>query len=219
MTIQLYGFWRSNAAFRVRVALALKKLPFEEIDIDILSGRQFDADYAEVNAEHVVPTFVHDGHRIFQSMAIMEYLDEVQPDPPLLPTDAKERAYARSLALVAVADAHPFIVPRVRKHLGEAFGADTAAIESWCAHWAAEGLATYERLLARRPAAPFALGAAPTIADICIAGQIIIANLYKVDLAAFPEVAALGTRCFELPAFANAHPFQQPGYKNQKAHH
>jgi maleylacetoacetate isomerase len=219
MTIQLYGFWRSNAAFRVRVALALKKLPFEEIEIDILSGRQFDAGYAEVNAEHVVPTFVHDGHRIFQSLAIMEYLDDIQPEPRLLPADAKERAYARSLALVSVADAHPFIVPRVRKHLGEAFGADAAAIDAWCKHWTTEGLATYERLLTRRPAAPFALGETPTIADICIAGQIVIADLYKLDLAAFPEVAALAKRCFELPPFANAHPFQQPGYKTGKEHH
>jgi maleylpyruvate isomerase len=219
MTIQLYGFWRSNAAFRVRVALALKKLPFEEIEIDILSGRQFDAGYAEVNAEHVVPTFVHNGHRIFQSLAIMEYLDDIQSEPRLLPADAKERAYARSLALVSVADAHPFIVPRVRKYLGEAFGADAAAIESWCRHWTAEGFATYERLLTRRPAAPFALGATPTIADICIAGQIVIADLYKLDFAAFPGVAALGKRCFELSAFADAHPFQQPGYKTGKGHH
>ena len=213
MTIQLYGFWRSNAAFRVRVALALKKLSFEEIDIDILSGRQFDADYAAVNAEHVVPTFVHEGHRIFQSLAIMEYLDEIQPSPALLPADARERAYARSLALVSVADSHPLIVPRVRKHLGQAFGADTDAVESWCSHWIEEGMATYERLLARRPAAPFALGDTPTIADICIAGQIILANLYHLDPAAFPQVTALGKRCFELPAFADAHPFRQPGYK------
>jgi maleylacetoacetate isomerase len=219
MAIQLYGFWRSNASFRVRVALALKKLSFEEIEIDILSGRQFDVGYAEVNAEHVVPTFVHDGHRIFQSLAIMEYLDDIHPEPRLLPADAKERAYVRSLALVAVADAHPLIVPRVRKYLGEAFGADAAAIESWCRYWTAEGLATYERLLTRRPAAPFALGATPTIADICIAGQIVIGNLYELDFAAFPRVAALGKRCFELPAFAEAHPFQQPGYKTEKGPH
>lgn len=213
MTIQLYGFWRSNAAFRVRVALALKQLPFEEIEVDILSGRQFDADYAQINAEHVVPTFVHDGHRIFQSMAIMEYLDDIKPEPRLLPADSKERAYARSLALVAVADAHPLIVPRVRKHLEATFNADAAAIESWCRHWAAEGMATYERLLVRRPAAPFALGQAPTIADICIAGQTLIGHLYQLDMAAFPNVAALAQHCFELPAFADAHPFRQPGYK------
>jgi len=217
LTIQLYGFWRSNAAFRVRVALALKKLPFEEIEIDILSGRQFDAGYAEVNAEHVVPTFVHDGHRIFQSLAIMEYVDDIQPEPRLLPADAKERAYARSLALVSVADAHPLVVPRVRKHLGEVFGADVAAIESWCRHWAGEGLAIYERLLTRRPAAPFALGTAPTIADICIVGQIVTAELYKLDFAAFPRVATLGKRCFELPAFADAHPFQQTGYDQRSS--
>jgi maleylpyruvate isomerase len=219
LTIQLYGFWRSNAAFRVRVALALKKLPFEEIEIDILSGRQFDAAYAEVNAEHVVPTFVHDGHRIFQSLAIMEYLDDIWPEPRLLPADAKERAYARSLALVSVADSHPFVVPRVRKHLGAAFGADAAAIESWCKHWVEEGLATYERLLTRRPPAPFALGPSPTIADICIAGQIVMANLFELDFAAFPAVAALGKRCFELSAFADAHPIQQTGYKTEKGHH
>src|ERR1700760_2360618 len=132
MTIQLYGFWRSNAAFRVRVALALKNLAFEEIDIDILSGRQFDPGYAEVNAEHVVPTLVHDGRPIFQSLAIIEYLDEIQAEPRLLPADAHERAHARSLAMILAADAHPLTVPRVRKHLGQAFGANAPAIESWC---------------------------------------------------------------------------------------
>lgn len=212
MTMQLYGFWRSNAAFRVRVALALKNLPYEEIEIDILSGRQFDASYAQVNAEHVVPTLIHDGHRLFQSMAIMEYPDEIHPEPRLIPDDAKERAYARSLALVAVADAHPLIVPRIRKHLAKTFDADSAAIQAWCIHWTAEGLATYERLLSQRPATLFALGSTPTIADICIAGQVVMAQLYDMDLAAYPRVAALGDRCFELAAFAEAHPFRQAGY-------
>lgn len=214
MTIQLYGFWRSNAAFRVRVALALKKLPFEEIEIDILSGHQFDAAYAEVNAERVVPTLVHDGHRVFQSLAIMEYLDDIHPEPRLMPVEAREKAYARSLALVAVADAHPLIVPRVRKHLGQALGADASAIEAWCRHWTTEGLAAYERLLTRRPPAPFALGETPGIADICIAGQIVLAEFNKIDLSAFPAVAALGKRCFDLPEFAQAHPSQQAGYSN-----
>lgn len=217
MTMQLYGFWRSNAAFRVRVALTLKQFPFEEIDVDVLAGRQFDPAYAEVNAGHAVPTLIQDGHRISQSLAILEYLDEIRPEPPLLPADPRDRAYARSLALVSAADAHPLTVPRVRKHLGQAFGADAAAIETWCRHWTSEGLATYERLLARRPATPFALGAAPSIGDIGIAGQIALANVYRIDLSAFPAVAALGERCFALPAFAAAHPFAQPGYKSASA--
>jgi maleylacetoacetate isomerase len=213
MTIQLYGFWRSNAAFRVRVALALKQLPYEEIEIDILSGRQFDAAYAAVNVEHVVPTLVHNGQRIFQSQAIMEYLDEIQPEPPLLPNDPLDRAYARSFALISVADSHPLVVPRIRKQLAKQFNADAAAIESWCKHWTAEGLATYERLLTRRPAAAFAVGSTPTIADIGIAGQVVLANLYDLNVAAYPEVDALTKRCFEVPAFAAAHPFKQPGYQ------
>jgi maleylpyruvate isomerase len=213
MTIQLYGFWRSNAAFRVRVALALKRLSYEEIEVDILSGRQFEAAYQAVNVEHVVPTLVHDGQRIFQSQAIMEYLDEIHPEPRLLPNDPLDRAYARSFALVSIADSHPLVVPRIRKQLAKQFNADTAAIESWCKHWTTEGLATYERLLTRRPAAPFALGPTPTIADIGIAGQVVLANLYDLNVAAYPEVDALAKRCFELPAFAAAHPFKQPGYQ------
>ncbi|MCI3208089.1 MULTISPECIES: maleylacetoacetate isomerase [Pandoraea] len=213
MTIQLYGFWRSNAAFRVKVALALKKLPYEEIEVDILAGHQFDTGYAEVNAERVVPTLVHDGHRVFQSLAIMEYLDEIHPTPRLMPESAKDRAYARAIALVSVADSHPLVTPRVRKHLAQAYDADLAAIEAWCAHWGREGLATYERMLTERPATPFALGSAPTLADICIAGQKIIADLYKVDVNAYPRVAELTKRCFDMPEFAEAHPMRQPGFR------
>ncbi|AJC23515.2 maleylacetoacetate isomerase [Pandoraea pulmonicola] len=213
MTIQLYGFWRSNAAFRVRVALALKQLPFEEIEIDLLAGDQFETAYARVNAESVVPTLVHDGQRISQSLAIMEYLDERFPIHRLLPDAPLERAYARSLALISIADSHPFVVPRVRKHLAQTYGADAAAIEAWCRHWGREGLAAYERRLVERPPSPFAMGDSPTLADICIAGQMIIADLYQLDVTAFPRVGALAQRCFDLPAFANAHPFRQPGYR------
>jgi maleylacetoacetate isomerase len=212
MTFQLYGFWRSNAAFRVRVALALKALPYEEIAIDLDAGDQFDPAYAALNAGHAVPTLVHDGRPIFQSLAILEYLDEIAPEPRLLPTDPAERAYARALAMVQAADAHPFVVVRVRQYLARAFEADQAAIAAWCRHWTAEGLATYERLLAQRPPAPFALGAMLSIADIGIAGQVALAQVYDTDLAAYPAVTALAQRCFDLPAFAQAHPFAQPGY-------
>src|ERR1700716_918404 len=219
MSIQVYGFWRSIATFRIRVALKIKGVPFEEIPIDILSGEQFKPEYAAVNAERVVPTFIHDGHSIFQSLAIIEYLEELQPSPRLIPEDAKERAYARSLALMTVADAHPLVTPRVRNHLAKAFGADAKAIEDWGKHWTTEGLATYERLLARRAPAPFALGAEPGLADICIAGQVVGAHFLTLDLAAFPIVARLAELCFALPAFATSHPFEQPGYKTAGAHH
>ncbi len=218
MGIQLYGFWRSIASFRVRVALRLKGLPFEEIPIDILSGEQFEPGYEAVNAERVVPTFIHDGHSLFQSLAIIEYLDDIQSQPRLIPEDAKERAYARALALMTVADAHPLVVPRVRNHLAKAFGADAKAIEDWGRHWTTEGLATYERLLARRAPAPFALGAELGLADICIAGQVIGAHFLKLELNAFPRVARLADRCFEMPAFATSHPFEQPGFKTAAAH-
>src|SRR5471032_45333 len=219
MSITVYGFWRSIASFRVRVALKLKGLPFEEIPVDILSGEQFKPEYAAVNAERVVPTFIHDGHSIFQSLAIIEYLDELQPEPRLIPQDAKERAYARSLALMTVADAHPLVVPRVRNHLAKAFGADAKAIEAWGRHWTTEGLATYERLLARRAPAPFALGAEPGLADICIAGQVVGAHFLKIGLSSFPVVSRLADRCFALPAFATSHPFEQPGYRTAAVKH
>jgi maleylpyruvate isomerase len=219
MTIQLYGFWRSIASFRVRVALRLKGLAFEEIPIDILSGEQFEPTYAAVNAERVVPTFVHDGHSIYQSLAIIEYLDETQPAPRLIPLDARERAYARSLALITIADGHPLITPRIRNHLAKTFGADAHAIEAWGRHWTSEGLATYERLLVQRAPAPFTLGSEPGLADICIAGHGIMAQYVKLDLGPYPSVARLVERCFALPAFATSHPFEQPGYKAAKAAH
>jgi maleylpyruvate isomerase len=216
--IHIYGFWRSIASFRVRVALKLKGLPFEETPVDILAGEQFNPGYEAVNAERVVPTFTHDGHSIFQSLAIMEYIEDIRPEPRLIPADPKERAYARSLALLAVADAHPLVVPRVRNHLAKAFGADADAIEQWGKHWTMEGLATYERLFERRAPGPFALGVEPGLADICFAGQVVGAHFLKLDLAAFPVVAKLAERCFALPAFATSHPFEQTGFKTAAKH-
>src|SRR5450631_814827 len=218
MSIVVYGFWRSIASFRVRVALRLKGLAFEEIPIDILTGEQFEPGYETVNPERVVPTFIHDGHSMFQSLAIIEYLEDIQPKPRLIPEDSKERAYARSLALMTIADTHPLVVPRVRNHLAKTFGADARAIEAWGKHWTTEGLATYERLLARRAPAPFALGAEPGLADICIAGQVVGAHFLKLELSAFPAVARLADRCFAMPAFSTSHPFEQPGYKTAGAH-
>jgi maleylacetoacetate isomerase len=219
MSITVYVFWRSIASFRIRVALKLKALPFEEISIDILQGEQFKPGYDAVNPEHVVPTFIHDGHTLYQSLAIMEYLDDIKPSPRLLPDDIKERAYARSLALMTIADVHPLTVPRVRKHLATTFGADAHAIEAWGAHWSTEGLAAYERFLARRKPAPFALGNDIGIADICIAGHVVGSQYLKIGLDAYPLVKELSDRLFKLPEFSSSHPLEQPDYKASGAEH
>jgi maleylacetoacetate isomerase len=166
-----------------------------------------------------VPTFIHDGHTLYQSLAIMEYLDDIKPSPRLLPDDIKERAYARSLALMTIADVHPLTVPRVRKHLATTFGADAHAIEAWGAHWSTEGLVAYERFLARRKPAPFALGKDVGIADICIAGNVVGSQYLKIGLDAYPLVKDLSDRLFKLPEFSSSHPFEQPDYKASGAKH
>ena len=211
--MRLYGFWRSIASFRVRVALRLKELPFEETSVDILSGEQFGPAYKDVNAGRVVPTLVHNGHTISQSLAIIEYLEEVSPSLPLIPVGARERAHARSLALVTIADAHPLVTPRVRNHLANALQADGVAIEEWAKHWTREGLATYQRLLSSYPPAPFTFGRAPGLADICIAGHVVSAQFLKLDMHDFPAVARLADHCFQIPDFSISHPFEQPGYR------
>jgi maleylacetoacetate isomerase len=211
MTIKMYGFWRSIASFRVRVALRLKGFEFEEIPVDILSGEQFEPAYDAINAGHSLPTLLHSGQTLFQSLPIIEYLDQIRPEPALLPVDPAGRAYARALAMVTVADAHPLMVPRVRKYLGETFNASHDAIHAWSGHWILEGFKTYERLLAERPPAPFATGTSPGLADICIAGHVVSADYFKLNTSAFPAMAALAARCFAIPAFAQSHPLAQPG--------
>lgn len=212
MTLRMYGFWRSIASYRLRVALDLKGLAYEEVSLDILSGAQFTPEFDAINAAHAVPALVEeDGHILFQSLAVLEYLDETHPAPALMPADPRDRAYARALALVTVADTHPLMVPRVRKYLAETYGADEAAVTAWVRHWIGKGMGTYERLLTRRPPAPYALGATPGIADICIAGHAMSAQMFGIDFAPYPAFGALSERLFALEPFARAHARNQPG--------
>jgi maleylpyruvate isomerase len=211
MTIRLYGFWRSIATYRVRVALRLKGLEFEEVPVDILSGSQFDAAFDTLNPGHAVPTLVHGGVTLSQSLAILEYLEEVVPVPALLPTGAADRAAARAFALVTIADAHPLIVPRVRKALAQDLAATPAQVDAWARHWIAEGLATYERLLDRHPPSPFCFGETPGIADIALMGHVASAELFAIDLATYPNVAELARLCGAVGAFAESHPRRQAG--------
>lgn len=211
MPLQFYGFWRSIASFRVRAALNLKGLSFEEIPVDILTGKQFLPEYSAMNAGHSVPTLIADGHTLFQSLSILEYLDEVHPNPPFMPKTPAERAYIRSLCLVTVADTHPLFVPRIRKYLSQNLKVKPEEVETWAQHWISEGFATFERLLERKPASPFIGGVTPGLADICVAGHIVSAGFFNLEFTQYKAVSALGERCFALPAFANAHPLKQAG--------
>ncbi|MFY0611477.1 MAG: maleylacetoacetate isomerase [Hyphomicrobiaceae bacterium] len=204
---KLYGFWRSLATYRVRIALALKGQEWEETLVDLLAGEQFSGDVAKYNPHHTVPVLLDGSHAFTQSFAILEYLEARFPEPPLLPADPVMRAHARAMALTTVADGHPLTVPRVRKRLVEQFGADDAAIQSWAQNWQRSALMAIEvRLAARDVQHPFCFGAAPGIADICLASHLAGSALYGTPLDQFPIAVAINARCHELDAFSTTAP-------------
>ena len=211
--MKLYGFWRSLATYRVRVALGLKGLKAEEVSIDILKGKQFTDEYKALNPQSVVPALVVDGGApLFQSLAILEYLEETQPQPALLPKDPRGRARVRGLALIAAADGHPLIVPRIRAYLENDMKQDEAARNKWLAHWTSKALDAIEAHLAgEKETGRYCHGDAPTIADICLAGQVIAATAYfKCDVSKVPTAMRIYGECMKLPAFERAHPLKQP---------
>jgi len=214
--MKLYGYWRSLATYRVRVALALKGLQLDEpeIPIDLLKGKQFGDAFRKLNPQSVVPALVLDaGAPLVQSMAILEYLEETKPQPPLLPADARGRARVRGLAQICVSDGHPFIVPRIRGYLEKVLGVDEAARNRWLAHWSLKALEAVEGHLAHEPGTGrFCHGEAPTLADVCVASQVIAAKDYcRCDVSGVPTVMRVYGECMKLDAFALSHPQRQPG--------
>lgn len=205
----LHGFWRSIATYRVRVALRLKGIDFQEVDVNILTGAQHAEDFHAVNPGHAVPALEIGGRTLTQSIAIIEALDALYPEPPLLPADVLDRAEMLGLALDTAADSHPLIVPRVRKRLAEQFGADEAAIHAFAGHFLALTLDTIEARLAKRPPAPFVHGAAPGLADIAIAGHLVSCGFFGVDTARWPVTHELGKTLMAHDAFASAHPLRR----------
>jgi maleylacetoacetate isomerase len=212
--VKLYGFWRSLASYRVRVALALKGLQAEEISIDLLKGKQNSEDYLAVNPQGVVPALVLDegGPPLFQSLAILEYLEELRPQPALLPKDARGRARVRGLSLIAAADGHPLVVPRVRNYLEKEMKADETARNRWLAHWTMRALEAIEGHLSKeKETGRFCHGDTPTMADICVASQVIGALAYfSCDTKGVPATMRVYNQCMEIEAFAKAHPLKQP---------
>ena len=211
--MKLYSYWRSQAAYRVRIALALKGLAAEVTTLDLLKGDQFAAPYRALNPEMVVPTLVNgDGPPLFQSLAILEYLDETQPQPPLLPKEPRGRARVRGLSLIAAADGHPLITPRIRTYLEKEMRQDEAARNRWLAHWTMRALEAIESHLSERETGRFCHGDELTIADICVVSQLIGALAYfNCDTSTVPRAMRIYNTCMEMDAFSRAHPLKQQG--------
>ncbi|WP_307437817.1 maleylacetoacetate isomerase [Labrys monachus] len=211
--MRMYGFWRSAASFRVRIALNLKGLPYEETMVDIDAGEQYASGYHAMNPQSAVPSvFVDDGPPLTQSLAIVEYLEETHPEPPLLPADARGRARVRSLALLFAADHHPLIVPRVRRYLSEELHVDDAGRTAWIRHWFREGLVQGEARLAGDAATGrFCHGDTPTSADLCLISQVMGARGFQVTTADLPAISRIAENCLAEEAFARALPLRQPG--------
>lgn len=212
--MKLFSFWRSLATYRVRIALNLKGIALDEvIEVNLMKGHQRDPKFRAVNPMMALPALVDgEGPALFESLAIIEYLDETHPNPPLLPKQPKARARVRGLAQLVAADSHPLIVPRVREYLANEFKIDEAGVAAWCQHWHKAALTGLEEHLAtEKDTGTYCHGESVTLADICLASQIAGANFYKVDLAPFPTVKRIGETLGKIDAFARAHPLKQPG--------
>jgi maleylacetoacetate isomerase len=211
MALKLYGYFRSSAAFRVRIALNLKKLDYENAAIHLRRNDQTTPDYLAVNPQGLVPTLDDDGRTLIQSLAIIEYLDETYPDPPLLPGHPADRARVRALAEIVACDIHPINNLRVLRYLTHSLGHDETAIAMWYNHWIDAGFQAFERLLAgdARTGA-FCHGDRPGMADIALVPQLVNAERYRLDLAPYPTIARIHQSCMALEAFAAAHPDRQP---------
>jgi maleylacetoacetate isomerase/maleylpyruvate isomerase len=218
--MKLYGFWRSLATYRVRVALRLKRIEAEETSINLLQGVQLGADYRAINPQCVVPSLIVDGGApLVQSMAILEYLEETHPQPPMLPKDPRGRARVRGLALIVACDAHPLIVPRIRNYLEREMHLDESARNRWLQHWTLHALETLEAHLANEPeTGRFCHGDAPTMADICLSGQVFAAGYFNVSTASVPTVERIFAECMKIDAFDRSQPLKQPDAPKSSAH-
>jgi maleylacetoacetate isomerase len=213
MSVLLYGNWRSLATYRVRIALKLKKIAFQETMIDLPSGEHFSEAFNVINPQHAVPAVNHNGALITQSSAILEYLEEAFVETPLLPRDAVGRAKVRALAQVSIADTHPLTVLRVRKYLATELSLDDTAQTKWARHWLDLSSAALEAHLTAKGSATglFAHGDTPTLADVALASHMFGVRFFGANAALAPKLCEITERCFALPAFSEADPTKQPG--------
>lgn len=211
--MKLYNYFRSSASFRVRIALNLKGLPYEYSVVHLTrdGGQQFAPAFLAINPDALIPVLEDDGERVTQSLAIIEYLEETHPQPPLLPAGAVDRAYVRSIALAIACEIHPLNNLRVLRYLVRDLKVSDDQKNAWYRHWVEQGLAAIEaRLVAEKKFGRFALGDAVTLADVVIVPQIFNARRFDCRLDDVPTVMGIFDRCMELPAFIEAQPARQP---------
>ncbi|WP_233862111.1 maleylacetoacetate isomerase [Paraburkholderia adhaesiva] len=212
--MKLYSYFRSSAAYRVRIALNLKGLSYEYVPVHLLrdGGEQLKQDYRQINPDGIVPTLIDDEqHAIQQSLAIIEYLEETHPEPPLLPKAPADRAHVRSLALQVACEIHPLNNLRVLKYLKHSLGVDDAAKDAWYRHWVESGFESLEKRLANDPrTGKLCYGDTPTIADLCLVPQVFNANRFKIDTTRYPTIQRISDYASQLDAFAKAAPGAQP---------
>ncbi len=204
----LHDYYRSSAAYRVRIALGLKRVPYDARSVNLAEGAQKSADYHALNPQGFVPMLEIDGLRLTQSLAIIVYLDQRFPEPRLVPADPPDGAHVRAMAMTIACDIHPLNNLRVLKYLGSQLGVEEPQRNAWYAHWITEGLAPLEALAAPR-AGEFLFGDQPTLADICLVPQLFNARRFDVPLDSFPTLLRADENARAFDAFAAAHPDQQ----------
>lgn len=214
---ELFSFWRTSATYRVRVALNLKGVTAQEHDIDLEAGEQREPDFLRINPMGAIPALIDRADdapqaALTQSLAILEFLDETYPTPPLLPTGAHDRARVRSLGQLVCADTHPLITPRVKKYLVTTGRFDDAAWRAWQIHWFTTGLQALEKRLADEPqTGDFCHGDSPGLADICLASIVVVTRVFKIEVDGIPTVRRIMANCEKLEAFTKADPRRQTG--------
>jgi maleylacetoacetate isomerase/maleylpyruvate isomerase len=209
--MKLYGYFRSSAAFRVRIALNLKGLAYQPAFVHLAKGEHRKPEYGVLNPQGLVPALEDGGRLLTQSLAILEYLEETHPQPPLLPKDPFARARARSLALLVACEIHPLNNLRTLTHLRKALGQNEEQVNAWYRHWIADGMARLEAAMAQTPGTGrYSQGDAPGFADCCLVPQVFNAQRYQCELAPYPTVMRVFDACMQLDAFDRAQPGKQP---------
>ena len=212
-SLQLYSYWRSSAAYRVRIGLNLKGLEYTIVPVHLVrnGGEQRSIEYRQINPQQLVPVLLHGHRRLSQSLAILEYLDEVWPDRALLPSTARERQRVRSLGLLVACDIHPLNNLRVLQYLEHEWNAPQPERDEWVRHWIVEGFAAAEAMLLDHPSTgEYCEGNRPGYADCCLIPQIYNARRFGVDMDQFPTMQRIDAACLALPAFDAARPERQP---------